>query len=228
MEEKQLQNFPFSTLRFLEKLEQNNQKAWFEAHRDEYEEAFLKPAQAFVEKLGKEIHKRNPGFIAIPKVDKSIFRIYRDIRFSKNKQPYKTHLGIFIWEGNGKKLESSGFYFHAEPKNVMMAVGLHMFSKDQLSAYRRVVSNEKKAGQLSQLLQSIQQTGYELGGKTYKKIPHGFEKSGLGSDLLLYSGLYAWKDYSPLSLHKKNVVDEALLVFEHLLPLHNWLRSKVY
>ncbi len=228
MDVKYLKDFPLPTLKFLEDLEQHNEKAWFEDHRSNYEEQFLKPAQAFVEKIGKEIHAYNPNFLAIPKIDKSIFRIYRDVRFSKNKQPYKTHLGIFFWEGSGKKLESSGLYFHAEPTNIMIALGMHMFSKEQIAKYRQIMSDDKKALELRALFDTIEEKGYRLGGKTYKKVPRGFDKNYAHADLLLYSGVYAFMEEPPTKLDNHDWIKKTIHLFKDLLPLHDWLISNIY
>jgi uncharacterized protein (TIGR02453 family) len=109
-------NFPHCAADFLSKLSKNNNREWFESHRDEYGAMFLEPAQEFVVEMGEKLQTIRPNIIALPKIDKSIFRLHRDVRFSKDKLPYKTNLGIIFWEGDDKKLESSGFYFHIEPK----------------------------------------------------------------------------------------------------------------
>jgi len=228
MDAKYLKDFPLPTLRFLEVLEQNNEKAWFEDHRSDYEEQFLKPAQAFVEKIGKEIHTYNSNFLAIPKIDGSIFRIYRDIRFSKNKQPYKTHLGIFFWEGNGKKLESSGLYFHAEPKNIMIAVGMHMFSKDQIAKYRQIVSDVKRASELSSLFDKIKKKNFNIGGSTYKKVPRSFDTEYAYADLLLHNGVFAFRESDLSGLEGVNMVEYLLKIYLDLEPLHTWLIKNIY
>src|SRR3970282_3008545 len=107
--------FPFEAIKFLSKLKRNNNKDWFESHRDEFNNSVLEPAQEFVVVLGELLRTFVPGIIAIPKTDKSIFRLHRDVRFSKDKAPYKTNLGILFWEGDRKKMDCPGFYFHAEP-----------------------------------------------------------------------------------------------------------------
>src|SRR3970282_2502527 len=91
--------FPFEAIKFLSKLKRNNNKDWFESHRDEFNNSVLEPAQEFVVVLGELLRTFVPGIIAIPKTDKSIFRLHRDVRFSKDKAPYKTNLVILFWEG---------------------------------------------------------------------------------------------------------------------------------
>ncbi|MEE8298440.1 MAG: TIGR02453 family protein, partial [Thermodesulfobacteriota bacterium] len=96
--------FTKATFKFFKDLEKSNTKKWFEENRKIYEKNVLEPAQEFVMEMGERLKSISPKIVAIPKTDKSIFRIYRDMRFSKDKTPYKTHLGIFFWEGPKKKL----------------------------------------------------------------------------------------------------------------------------
>ena len=124
--------FPQSTIKFLTALSKNNTKEWFEKNRVRYDLELLQPAVQFVIDLGEKLSEFSPNIYAIPKIDKSIFRLYRDVRFSKNKAPFKTNLGLYFWEGRGKKMECSGLYFHIEPTLFFLGAGMYMFTKDQL------------------------------------------------------------------------------------------------
>ena len=84
-------------------------KAWFDSHRQEYDDYVLNPAKNFIHDMGQVLKKTSPNVIADPRVNKSLFRLNRDIRFSKDKTPYKTHLAIWFWEGTSKRMECSGF-----------------------------------------------------------------------------------------------------------------------
>ena len=97
--------FPKKGVEFLRQLSEHNDREWFSQHKDEYNEYLLAPARDFVTALGERLRKISPGIIADPRTDRSIFRINRDTRFAKDKSPYKTHLGIFFWEGNLQKME---------------------------------------------------------------------------------------------------------------------------
>lgn len=91
-----MNNFPFEAIKFLSKLKNNNNKEWFESHREEFISSVLEPAQEFVVVLGELLRTIVPEIISIPKIDKSIFRLHRDVRFGKDKSPYKTNLGILL------------------------------------------------------------------------------------------------------------------------------------
>lgn len=222
-------SFPQSPIKFLTALSKNNKKDWFEKNRVRYDFELLQPAIQFVIDLGEELAKLSPNIIAIPKVDKSIFRLHRDVRFSKDKSPYKTNLGLYFWEGKGKKMECSGLYFHIEPKLFFLGAGMYMFTSDQLKKYREAVSNPAKGKELTEITEKIlKNKKYLLGGKTYKKIPRGFDVDYAFNDLLLHSGFYIYyenKDFSELT--KKDPVIFSYKIFKEMYPLHKWFVDNI-
>lgn len=145
--------------------------------------------------------------------------------FRKNKSPYKTNLGIYFWEGKGKRMECSGFYFHIEPNNFFLGAGMYVFSPQQLKKYRDTVYNPDKGRELSNIISSIlKNKNYSIGGKTYKKTPRGYDSHYKYSDLLLYSGIYAYYEIESLSIFKKkDLLEFTLKTFRDFNPLHKWL-----
>ncbi|MFN3693589.1 MAG: DUF2461 domain-containing protein, partial [Ignavibacterium sp.] len=140
--------FPFITAKYLSDLSKNNNREWFLKNRERFDMEFLQPAIQFVIDLGERLQTFAPSIMAVPRIDKSIFRLHRDVRFRKNKSPYKTNLGIYFWEGKGKRMECSGFYFHIEPNNFFLGAGMYVFSPQQLKKYRDTVYNPDKASEL--------------------------------------------------------------------------------
>lgn len=216
--------FPQNTINFLTKLSKNNSKVWFETNREKFNEEFLSPALQFVIEMGERLSTLSPNINAIPKIDKSIFRLHRDIRFSKDKSPFKTNLGLYFWEGRGKKMECPGFYFHIEPKKFSLGAGMYMFTKEQLIKYRLIVSDPEKAKQLLEIIMKLLKgKNIKLGGKTYKKTPRGFDPNYRYNDLLLQSGLYIFYESSLLEeLINKDAVDYSFRIFQKMYPLHKW------
>src|SRR5574338_1068283 len=98
-------SFPQSTIKFLTSLSRNNNKVWFEKNRVRYDLELLQPAIQFVFDLGEKLFQLSPNINAIPKIDKSIFRLYRDVRFNKKKSPVKTHLGLYVSVARRKKMD---------------------------------------------------------------------------------------------------------------------------
>ena len=216
--------FPQSAVKFLAALSKNNNKDWFEKNRVRYDFELLQPAMQFVIDMGEKLNSISPNIHAIPKIDKSIFRLYRDVRFSKNKAPFKTNLGLYFWEGSAKKMECSGLYFHIEPKEFFLGSGMYMFNKEQLRKYREIVSDPTKGKELNDIiLKLIKKKNILLGGRTYKKTPRGFDPDYKYNDLLLHSGLYVYYKSEKLTeLYTKNPVSISFKIFKELFPLHKW------
>lgn len=221
-------HFVSEAVKFLSKLKRNNNRDWFESHRENFNTDVLIPAQEFVIVMGELLQTIAPGIIAIPKIDKSIFRLHRDIRFSKDKSPYKTNLGILFWEGDRKKMGCSGFYFHIEPNYVFLGAGLYLFSDILLKKYRGIIYNPDKAGELDSIVKKLKKKGYGFGEETYKKVPRGFDPDYPYSDYLLYNGFYAYTDKINLKdFLKEDVVKFTFKQFKEMLPVHQWLAKNI-
>ncbi len=130
-----------STLKFLKELKKNNNKPWFDTHRKEYELA-KKNMEQFCAALIIQIGKFDKDIALLSPKD-CLFRINRDVRFSKDKSPYKTNMGAYLVKG-GKKSYLPGYYFHIEPGKSMMAGGLWMPEADKLKAVRQEIDYNLK------------------------------------------------------------------------------------
>jgi uncharacterized protein (TIGR02453 family) len=224
MEENTFKGFSKETVNFFNDLKENNSKEWFNQNREVYDNAVISAARTFVVAMGERLHGISEDIVANPKTDKSIFRIHRDTRFSKNKAPYKTHQGIFFWEGDGKKLECSGFYFHIEPPKLMLGVGLHVFPKPFIAPYREAVANEKQGKKLRDILTAVEAKNYSYGGSHYKRVPRGYDPDHPNADLLKHNGLFGSIETEiPEVFYTDSLVDYCFNIFNDLAPLHHWL-----
>ncbi len=215
--------FSEETVRFLSSLAKNNRKTWFEAHRTDFEKHVLAPGRAFTDAMGERLTAIAPGIIAEPRVNGSIFRIYRDIRFSKDKTPYKTHLGIFLWEGEGPKMECPGFYFHLEPPNLFLGGGIYIFSKPLLEQFRRSVIHPVHGPELDEAVACVAER-FNIGGRYFKRTPRGYDPGHPLADFLLNNGLTGWvEEPIPEALYSGALLDHCLKIFEGMVPLHRWL-----
>jgi uncharacterized protein (TIGR02453 family) len=216
--------FPQQSLSFLTALRENNTKEWFEAHRDEYEKLILAPSRAFVEEMGEHLQALVPTIHAVPKVNGSLFRIFRDTRFSKNKTPLKTHIGFIFWQGRLKRMQSSGFYFHFATDELFFAAGIHAFSQPMRDAYRSYLKDENRRSELHNILESLQAKGYHTPREHYKRYPKGFSKKSPHAALSLFDGLYAYITCGPEPfLHSQALIDEAYRHFEAMFDLQQWV-----
>jgi len=212
------------SLSFLATLRENNDTGWFNAHKIDYQELLLEPARLFVEALGDELKKIAPDVHAEPKVNRSLFRINRDTRFSKDKNPYKTHHAVWFWEGVGPRMECSGFYFHMDPEKLLLGVGLHTFPKDLLAAYRKRVDNRATGETLANIIDTLTSQGAPVGGLHYKRVPRGMDADHPRADLLKHNGLYAgFESPIPDELYSGDLIAYCMERYRMTLPLHRWL-----
>jgi len=225
-EEQIFQGFFKDTVDFYRGLARHNDRAWFEAHREVFKEKVITPAQDFVLAMGERLRTLRPRVQADPRTNGSgsIFRIHRDIRFSKDKTPYQTHLGILFWEGPGKKMENPGYYFHLEPGRVMLAAGLYSFSGPVLKIFRESVVHPKHGPALARAVRKAQEAGgYQLGGRHYKKIPRGYENAKVRQEFLLHNGLYVYMESDvPAEVFTPGLIDYCLARWKDMTPVQVW------
>ena len=223
--------FPKQSFRFFRELSANNNRPWFLDHREEYEKNVLEPGAAFVRALGTRLQtlENNIHFDTRTNGTGSIKRIHRDLRFSRDKTPYKTKLGIIFWQGNKKKKsENPVFWFHLDAKGAILFGGMYEFSKPMLRAYREAAADEKVGGELQSVLDTINKKGkYELGGQNFKRIPSGYDPSHPRENLLRYNALYATSPrIDQTTAASDALVDVCFKYSKVIAPLNSWL-SKI-
>jgi uncharacterized protein (TIGR02453 family) len=217
--------FPRDGVVFFEELKKNNEKEWFDRHKDRFQTAVMSPARAFVSAMGERLRAISPGVVADPRVNKSIFRINRDTRFSLDKSPYKTHLGIFFWEGRRPKMECSGYYFHLEPPRLMLGAGIYMFPRQLIHPFRTAAVDPDHGDRLAEIVETLKKKSrYEIGGVHYKRMPPGYDQEHPNAPLLLHNGLYVGSETEiPEELFSERLLGYCMKVFTDLHPLHQWL-----
>ena len=211
--------------KFFTDLEKHNDRHWFMENRGRFDKYVMKPAEEFVVDMGKKLRSIAPRVVADPRRDRSIFRLNRDTRFSADKTPYKTHLGVFFWEGPGPKLNNSGFYMHLSKSKLFIGVGLHIFPRHLLEAYRESVVHPKYGAELVNAVRDVTKNpSYKIGWRYYKKVPRGYESLHPKSDWLLFNGLGVYCEYAlPEEIYSKEFVGYCFSVFRDMSPIHNWL-----
>lgn len=223
----EFEGFPGEGLQFLEDLKQNNNREWFQAHKELYTKSVLGPAQDFVLALGEGLQGVSEGIAYGNQASGrgSILRIYRDLRFTKDKRPYNTHVRLFFWEGNRKKMENPGYYLQIEPSGGSVYAGLYRFPKPFLEAYRGAVIDEELGRGLQRALAAVKEAGeYAIGGERYKRVPRGYDAAHERAELLLYKGLYAEAPrIEREALLNPGLVDVCLAHCRNMALLHRWL-----
>ena len=221
------EGFSKKSLPFLSSIRKNNNKEWFEAHRTEYESLILNPSRDFVVEMGEHLQALEPTINFSPKINKSLYRIYRDTRrMGANKEPIKHRIGFIFWQGSGKRMQSSSFYLHFSPDELMVATGVRWFEKPMLDAFREYIKDESKRIELDGILSDIKAMGkgYTHLEKGYKRFPRGFDKEMLHVELSLYKGMATFKVLDPKLIHDgKKLIETLYEIYEDMLPLQQYM-----
>jgi len=220
--------FPEATFTFLSGIALHNEKPWFEENRSLYEAGYVAPARAFVAALGPRLRAVSPTVQFEPKVNGSLQRINRDIRFSKDKRPYKTHLNAWFWHGSRKGWEAPGFWFQLTGDHVWLGVGLHNMQGDVLEAYRQSVIHPRSAKALLAAVEEVQAAGsYEIGEKTRKLMPRGYAADGPAAQYLLYESLHAFAELPAEAARDKDFAEVCAAHYAAMWPIGKWLLEDV-
>jgi uncharacterized protein (TIGR02453 family) len=219
--------FPKEGLGFLAELKENNYREWFNERKNDYQELLVKPAQSFVVALGERLTSISEDMIYDTRTNGSgsILRIYRDIRFSKDKSPYNTRLRVRFWEGPGKKKERPGFFVGMDETGGGIHGGLWTFPRPLLENYRKSVQDDDSGVKLVKAIDKIKSfKEYKVGGAHYKRVPRGYVVDHPRADLLRFNGLYVSSPKIPVSvLMKPELVDVCFEHIQRMVPIHEWL-----
>ncbi len=215
--------FSAETLRFLRGLKRNNRREWFNAHRDQYETQVRQPMTAIVERLADDFRTFAPELVASPKI--SMYRIYRDTRFSENKAPYKTHVAAVFPTRGLPKHEGAGLYFHISPDEVWIGGGMYMPQPPQLLAVRQHIAANTR--QLRAIVESpaFRRKVGRLEGEKLTRVPRGFPRDHEAADYLKHRYFIAGADLPPALAASPRFYGTLFAVFREVLPLARFLNA---
>lgn len=220
--------FPEGTFRFLAGIAAHNERPWFEAHRRDYEQFYVAPARALVETLGPRLRTISRGVSFAAKVNGSIFRIHRDVRFSSDKSPYRTHLDLWFWEGERRGWSAPGFFLRMFADRLILGTGMHRFAPEQLERYREAVLDDRSGRALHDAIEKVQREGrYVIGGATRKQVPRGYDPDHARAELLLHEGLWAELiGPLPAPVRSAELVEHCLEHYRAMFPITKWMLSR--
>ena len=215
------------TLRFLSQLKKNNNKPWFDAHRAAYEAARIDFSN-FIQLLIDALQKTDTTITGMTSRE-CLFRINRDIRFSKDKTPYKSNFGASIKRA-GRKSGFAGYYFHCEPGNSFIGGGLWMPDAAQLKNVRQEIDYNWEEFQ-----QILQEKNFKKAyGDLYKgadvslsTMPKGYEKDNPAADYLKLKSFIAETRLSDEELTRATLHKKTILAFEALRPLLTFINRSI-
>jgi uncharacterized protein (TIGR02453 family) len=209
---------------FLKKLKKNNNREWFLKNKQQYEDALKIPLQNIIIELGKLLasHAKNIQFD--PK--KSIFRINRDVRFSNNKEPYKTNIAAALVSPHlNKKEEHPGLYINIEPGNCFIGGGLYMPSSEQLRKIRTLLNKEPKTFEKIISGPLVKKHFGGLSGDKLKKAPRGISPDHPNIENLKFKQFYFIKKFKDTDFQKADLAKTVHKEFIAMMPLVNWLNK---
>lgn len=169
------EGFPLDLLHFLDELSRNNNRDWFTKRKERYEAAARTPALGFISAMEKPLQKVSPHFVAsAKKVGGSLMRVHRDVRFSNDKTPYKTNVGIHFRHEAGKDVHAPGFYLHIGLDECFLGAGVWRPDSASLGAIReRIVEEPARWKRLRDAKRF--RDAWELSGDSLKRPPRGYD-----------------------------------------------------
>ena len=219
------------SLAFLRGLARNNRREWFEAHRDEYEAALLAPLREFVEEMDVRLARLAPEIVGDPK--RSVFRIYRDVRFSKDKSPYKVHAACWFFHrdashrvGQESHGGGAGFYFHFQPGRSMDGGGLWMPPREALGKLRDAMAEKPAAFARMVTAPAVAR---RFGGldedAVLTRVPRGYAPDHAAARWLRYRSFTLGRMLTDAQVTGPRLADLVAGDFALMLPLVRWING---
>ncbi len=201
------EGFPVAALDFYDDLEMDNTKSFWTAHKEVYDAAVKRPMDALVAALEPEFGKAK------------VFRPYRDVRFAKDKTPYKTHQGAFVPSG-----PSTGWYVQVGAPGVRVGVGFYEASPARLAAIRTAIAEERRGRQLARIIAKLRRDGWELGGDTLRTSPRGYDPGHPRIELLRHRSMTLGRSYGfePV-IHTSELLDLVRADWRAATPFVRWV-----
>ena len=208
---------------FLSALAANNQREWFETHQRDYEDAVRAPALEFIRDMADEMPAISPHFRALPKkFGGSLMRIYRDTRFSNDKTPYKTNIGIWFYHEIGKNIHAPGYYVHIEPNDCFVGIGLWHPDADTLGKIRNAIVAHGDAW-VAARDDKIFRRNFSLDGDVLTSAPRGFAKDHPLMEDLKRKDFTGLAELSEATVTSKNFRPQVVERFKQAAPYMRFL-----
>ena len=207
------EGFPDEGLVFYEGLEADNSKTYWQRNKAAYDEHVRAPLQALLDELAPEFGTAK------------VFRPYRDVRFSHDKTPYKTHQGAVVHaDGAG----TGAWYVQISAEGLTVAGGSWRLESDQVARYRRAVADELQGPRLQAEVDRLAAAGWDLRGEKLSRVPAGFSKDAERLELLRHRSLHAARSWEPVEwLHQRRALEEVRTAWHDLRTLNAWLADNI-
>lgn len=213
--------FTKDLIKFLSDLEKNNDREWFNANKDRYLKSAKEPFEVFIADLIEAMSPQFESLAITPK--EAIFRIYRDVRFSKNKAPYKTQVSALVNPGGRKAMSMPGVYVEISPKHVRAYSGLYQLDSKQLKNLRSHISHN--LDEFTSLItnKKFKSTFGEIRGEQNKRLAKEFEADAVAQPLLFNKQFYYFTEWGPEVTTDANLVKKIVDAYKVAKPLSEFL-----
>lgn len=210
-------------LTFFSELEKNNNRDWFLENKKRYEESVKKPFEDFVQDMIYRIHEDDENMTCTTK--EAIFRIYRDVRFSSDKTPYKTHVSAVIGNGGKKNHTDPGTYLELSSKHIRFYGGIYQLSKDQLEKVRGFLSSNPN--EFKRLLndKNFKKHFGIMRGEQNKRISKEFTKALDKQSLIANKQFYFFSELEPKTILEKNLPEKLMKCYFAAKPMNLFLKK---
>lgn len=215
--------FTDATLKFLRALKRHNDRDWFKARKPDYDEHVRGPMTAIIEQLALDLPRFAPDLVANPKV--SMYRVYRDTRFSPDKTPLKTHVAAVFPHRELTKHGGAGLYFHVDPNHVLVGGGIYAPEPRQLYRIREHVA--ANVGRLRTIVESpvFRRNFGEISGARLQRVPRGFAKDHPASEYLKLKQFLAGREHPASFATGPRFYSSLIRLFEQLAPFIRFLNE---
>ncbi len=212
------EGFGHQAISFWPKLEADNSKAFFAAHRDVYERDIREPMERLLAHVSDEFGDNS-----------KVFRPHRDVRFSKDKAPYKVHCGAVVGEGPDAEANTSVYYVQVSAAGILSAAGCYLMSRDQLHRFYAAIDDSDTGADLQRLVDDATAGGLTVGGSALKTAPRGYSTGHERIALLRHKSLTVAREFTGEAawMFRPEAVDVITRVWREAAPVNAWLEQNV-
>jgi uncharacterized protein (TIGR02453 family) len=204
--------FPVAALDFYDDLEVDNTRSFWEKHKPVYTESVRQPMTALCEALAPEFAPDGQGA--------KVFRPYRDVRFARDKTPYKTHQGAFVAAG-----PATGWYVEISARGLRVGAGFYEAAGERLARIREAMADDRSGPRLQRVLRKLEKDGFEISGERLKTSPRGYHADHPRIELLRHKQLFAGRSFGFEGLDSPDVLDRVRGDWRALRPLVEWVAT---
>lgn len=216
--------FPREFFEFFTELEANNDKDWFTANRKRYQIHVVATSRAFVDAMGARMRDFQPGVRFEAKANKSLGRINRDVRFSKDKRPYNLHMTYRFWEGEGKVSANPHYTMWVGPDGIGVGAGIRGIELERLDGFRDRLVSADAGGRFTALMEKLDDGEIQFIGEKWKRVPKGWPEDHANARWLKHAGMACYlKTTLPSTIHSAEIIETLADLAERMAPLHNWI-----